>query len=64
MTMRTPGHDEELVIGFLFGEGLVTEPPEVGPTACRGFLDAYPDTLAAEFAERFFGGWHLIDPPE
>src|SRR5438876_5273040 len=29
VTMRTPGHDEELVAGFLYGEGLVAEAAEI-----------------------------------
>jgi FdhD protein len=55
VTMRTPGHDEELALGFLFGEGLIDSARDAGPSAdLAGNIVEVAGPLLREPARRRF----------
>jgi FdhD protein len=55
VTMRTPGNDEELALGFLFGEGLIDSPRDAGPPAdLAGNIVEVAGPLLREPARRRF----------
>src|SRR4051794_9646216 len=54
VTMRTPGHDEELAAGFLHGEGLLAGAPAFHPCLDANAVDVVGPLAREPGARRFY----------
>jgi FdhD protein len=54
ITMRTPGHDEELALGFLYGEGLIDGPHEASVTLEANTVEVAGPLLKDPSARNFY----------
>src|SRR2546423_2496178 len=54
VTMRTPGHDEELALGFLVGEGIAPVRASVPADLAANTIEAEADSFDPSRLERHF----------
>lgn len=62
VTMRTPGHDEELALGYLFTEGIIHQPAEiVSARHCVRDADKKGNILRVELKTDVAVDWHHLE---